>query len=360
MRKRWKILLGLGGAALVAALVPIAYVETSCTAPLPGLDATAVFRSRLAGPEGRRQESRTWLTYPEWYIVYSADSYGRYLAGGGRPSGFAYGRQISGFWSGLCAVNRASAPSGGAGDAKVMLYTIGLSFSAEMIVKAAYENTIGRLFEWLGGHRSADDAYNARIWQRYGAFMHETPWYRFPFGRAFTHLWSTESGGAPLRHWERRVALSLEYGVKAGYAALIGWASGAALGRDELTLRFVARAAPARLAAIDPRLRPVGRLGGGLTAVEAPRYAQFTELLRRLSAERIELVEIAGNDDIFVTLLAPDGYRAPPDMLTVLEAPLDDRPGWRRIGLTLKVPQLPGLIRGSRAGRAEIEHVYDY
>jgi len=360
VRKRWKILIGLGGAAFVAALVPIVYIETSCTAPLPGLDATAAFRSRLAGPEGRREEARTWLTYPEWYIVYSADSYGRYLAGGGRPSGFAYGRQISGFWSGLCAVNRASAPSGGAGDAKVMLYTIGLSFSAEMIVKAAYENSLGRLAEWIGGHRSADDAYNARIWQHYGAFMHETPWYRFPFGRAFTHLWSTESGGAGFRHWERRFALSLEYGVKAGYAALIGWASGATLGRDEPTLRFVARASPARLAAIDPRLRPVARLGGGLTAVEAPRYAQFTELLRRLSASGVALTEIAGNDDIFVTLLVPDGYRAPQGTTALLEAPLDDRPGWRRIGLSLKVPRLAGLIRESRAARAELEHVYDY
>ena len=44
---------------------------------------------------------------------------------------------------------------------------------------------------------------------------------------------------------------------------------------------------------------------GGLTVVEAPRYAQFTELLRKLSRARIELVEIAGNDEIFLTVLAP-------------------------------------------------------
>ena len=57
--------------------------------------------------------------------------------------------------------------------------------------------------------------------------MHETPWYEFPFGKAFNGLWSTTEPEHKLRHWERRLALSGEYGVKAGYAGLLGWASGA-------------------------------------------------------------------------------------------------------------------------------------
>ncbi|HKR23729.1 MAG TPA: hypothetical protein VJS15_00585, partial [Allosphingosinicella sp.] len=111
MKKRWKILLGLAGASLVAAVVPIVYVETACTAPLPGLDASAAFRSRLPDEEGRRPEAQTWLTYPEWSIVHSAETYGRYLAAGNRPSGFAHWRQVLAFWSGLCQVNRAAAAS---------------------------------------------------------------------------------------------------------------------------------------------------------------------------------------------------------------------------------------------------------
>ena len=360
MRKRWKIAIGLAGGALLAALVPIAYVETQCRAPLPGFDAGAPFRSRLPGAAGRRPETQTWLTYPEWSIVYSAETYGRYLAAGNRPSGFGHWRQIAGFWSGLCAVNRASAAAGGSGDYKVMLYTIGLSFSAEMIVKALYENTIGRLFEWIGGHRSEDDRYNAAVWRTYGAFMHETPWYRFPFGQALSGLWRTSGSGARLRHWERRFALSLEYGVKAGYAGLIGWASGATLGRDELTLRFVARAEPGALRAVDPRLRPVARLGGGFTAVEAPRYAQFSDLMNRLAATPLELSEIAGNDDIFVTLLLPAAVRAPAGPGRLFEIPLEDRPGWRRVGLSVKVVRLLPLLRATRAAGGELEHVYDY
>jgi hypothetical protein len=360
VKKRWKLLLGLGGVLLVAAATPIAYVETQCRSPLPGFDAGAPFRSRLPDAAGRRPEAQTWLTYPEWSIVYSAETYGRYLSAGNPPSGFGHWRQITSFWSGLCAVNRASAAEGGAGDYKVMLYTIGLSFSAEMMVKGVYENTIGRLFEWIGGHQSQDDVYNAFVWRTYGHFMHETPWYRFPFGQALSGLWRTSATGAGLRHWERRFALSLEYGVKAGYAGLIGWASGATLGRDEPSLRLVARAEPEAIAAVDPRLRPVARLGDGLVAVEAPRYEQLTMLLQRLSTTPIELIEIAGNDDIFVTLLIPAGAHAPAGAGTLFEIPLEDRPGWRRLGLSVKVARLLPLLRAARAAGGEIEHVYDY
>jgi len=360
VRKRWKILLGLGAAAFVAALTPILYVETQCRAPLPGFAAGAAFRSRLPDAAGRRAEAQTWLTYPEWSIVYSAETYGRYLSAGNPPSGFGHWRQIAGFWSGLCAVNRAAAAEGGSGDYKVMLYTIGLSFSAEMMVKGFYENSIGRLFEWIGGHRSQDDSYNAFVWRSYVAFMHETPWYRFPFGRVLSGEWRTASAGAPVRHWERRFALSLEYGVKALYAGLIGWASGATLGRDEPSLRFVARAEPDAIAAIDPQLRPVARLGDGLVAVEAPRYARFSTLLQRLSATPVEIVEIAGNDDIFVTLLVPASAHGPAGAFTLFEIPLEDRPGWRRLGLSVKVDRLLALLRAARTAGAELEHVYDY
>jgi hypothetical protein len=360
MKRRWKILLGLLGLTLIAALVPILYVETSCSAPPPGFEARRPYASFLPDARGRRAEARTWLTYPEWYIVYSADTFGRFLERE-PPSRFAYWRQIRGFWSGLCAVNRAGAGSDAAADAKVMLYTIGLSFSAEMLVKAAWENSIGRLSEAVSGWPSENDRYAARIQRGYGGFMHETPWYEYPFGTALSGLWGTSEPSYQVRHWERRLGLSLEYGGKALYAGAIGWLSGATLGRDERTLRFVARADPAALRAVDPRFQPVGNVGDGLIAVAAPRYAQFTELMLKLSRTPAALVEIAGNDDIFVTLLLRDrGPRLPAEAVPLIEVPLDDRPGWRRVGVTIGVDRLLPLIRAVRAAGGEVEHVYDY
>ena len=354
MKRRYKIPLIVAGLLTAIAAVPIVYVESACR----GSGATpAAFASRLQ-PIEHRAEARTWLTYPEWHIVYSAESLGAHLTAGRPPSAYAYWSDVRAFWRGACAVNRIAADRPGGGDAKVMIYTIGLSFSAEMAVKSLWESTVGRLLEATSGHTSADDRHAARVQRDYAAFMHQTPWYAFGFGEALSGLWRTSEPSQTARHWERRVALSLEYGVKAGYAKLIGWASGAALGRDELTLRFATPAPPATIAAIDPRLRPIRRSTDGLTIVEAPRYAVFSELLAKMAAARVPIAEIAGNDEIFLTALLPDRARLPGKPLFLM--PLGDRPGWRRVGITVQVANLPATIRGMAADGGTLEHVYDY
>lgn len=357
MKRRWKILLGAGGLLVALALVPIVTIETTCRAPIDGRE-TGGHAPILKDKAWQRDEARTWLTYPEWHIVYSAEDFGRFL-NKNPPSGYHYLRDIRGFWSSYCAMNQASAGRAGT-DARVMLYTIGLSYSGELMVKALYENTLGRLFEWIGGSNSADDRYAARVQQHYGAFMHETPWYEFPFGQAVSGLWRTNEPHAKARHWERRMALSAEYGVKAGYAKLIGWASGASLGRDERNLRLLVRGDAKALQAVDPRFHAVGKAANGLTLVEAPRYAQFTELLVKLSDTPVELVEVSGNDDILVTLLMPPRVQAPGPGAHLITTQLDDPPGWRRIGLSTKVPDLLGVIRLTRRSGGRVEHVYDY
>jgi hypothetical protein len=356
VKRRWKVLLGVGGAFTALAAAPILYIEFGCGGSAAEGPA---YRPLIRDADWRREEARTWLTYPEWHIVYSADSFGRFLEKN-PPSGYSYLRDIKGFWSGYCAVNKASAPSGGAdAGTRVMLYTIGLSFSAELLVKGLYENTLGRVSELIGGWDSADDRHATKVQKAYGAFMHVTPWYEFPFTKAFNGLWNTTEPDHKLRHWERRFALSGEYGVKAGYAALLGWASGASLGRDERTLRFVTSASPAMVRNVDVRLRPVGRTASG-TVVEAPRYAQFTDLLTKLSHGNAKLTEISGNDDVFLTALVRTKAKQLAGANQLMALPLADRPGWQRVGLSTKVPELLPLLRAIRSSGGSVEHVYDY
>ncbi len=354
MKRRYKVLLGAAGALALLAAAPIVYVETSCGASGP---APAPVPSRLAAGD-KRSEARTWLTYPEWHIVYSAESLGKHLMVGGKPSDYAYIRDVGAFWRSTCAVNRIAAARPEGDDAKVMIYTIGLSFTAEMAVKALWESTIGAFFEWASGHDSADDRHAALVQADYAAFMHQVPWYEFGFGEALAGLWQTSEPKRFARHWERRIALSMEYGVKAGYAKAIGAASGATLGRDELTLRFVTPAAPASIAALDPRLKPLRRTADGLTVVEAPRYAVFSELLGKMAAANVPLTDIAGNDEIFLTARIPDQARVPGD--PAFSMALGDRPGWRRVGVTLRVAELTVAMRAIGASGGTVEHVYDY
>jgi hypothetical protein len=358
LKKRWKLAIGLGGLLLAVVVVPIAYVETACRGPSDTVRPDGPYKRLLASGPGLRKEARTWLTYPEWHIVYSAESYGRFLKER-PPSAFPYFRHVGGFWSSYCALNKVTSASPGTGEAKVMIYTIGISYTIELGLKGLYEKTIGRLFEWTAGSASAGDAYSARVQQRYGAFMHETPWYEFPFGEALRGLWRTRGTGQYVRNGERRAALSVEYGVKAGYAGIIGWASNSTLGPDQRTLRMLLPAG-ADAAAVDPRIRVAGRIGGGPVVVEVPRYAQLTDILVRLAAAGIDPVEIAGNDDIFLTVLAPAAASPPPGAAVLLSIPLDDRAGWRRLGLSTKVVRLGPVLRAVQAGGGEIEHVYDY
>ena len=254
MKRRNKVLLGVVGVLVTLAATPILYVETRC-----GATGTVPPAAKsLLAPTERREEARTWLTYPEWHIVYSAESLGKHLTAGRKPSDYPYMRDVKAFWQTTCAVNRIAAARPGGGDAKVMIYTIGLSFAAEMAIKAAWEKTVGTFFEWTSGYTSADDRHAARVQSDYAAFMNQVPWYEYDFGKALSGLWATSEPRQLTRHWERRLALSMEYGVKAGYAKAIGAASGATLGRDELTLRFVTPAPPATIAAIDPRLNRSG------------------------------------------------------------------------------------------------------
>jgi hypothetical protein len=180
VKKRWKVAIGFGVAAALFVLVPITYIEAGCRG---GADDGAARPYRSLAGMGR-PEARTWLTYPEWHVVYAADALGAWLTAGKPPSGYPYLSDARAFWSSYCRLNRIVDGREGSGSARVMLHTIGVSFTAEMLVKSVYENTIGRLSESLGGWASPADRHAARVQQDYGSFMHEVPWYAYPFGKA--------------------------------------------------------------------------------------------------------------------------------------------------------------------------------
>src|SRR5262249_37336491 len=154
----------------------------------------------------------TYLTLPEWLIVYDTEEYAAFISRA-RPSGFPYLRSIVDFWrdySRVCAVSCSAFPFD-VGD-HVMIVVIGSSFAVENILKGLYENVVGRAFELVSGHDTEEDAFAARVAAEYGHFMHTVPWYEFPFGRKLVALWRETPlwGRHPLRKWERRIALSSE------------------------------------------------------------------------------------------------------------------------------------------------------
>jgi len=352
--RRWRLVATVLLTPLLALGLFVAAFQVACGGSASA--ASAPYEAVWAAPEDRRPEAQSWLTYPEWHIVYSAEGYAATLASS-RPSQYGYVADVAAFWRSYCAVNRATSGMPDRTTYKVTIYTIGVSYTAEMLLKAGYEWTLGWVFEWVGGYPSAADIESARVQADYGAFLHETPWYKYPFTDALGSLWDVEVDAHPLRHGERLVVLSAEYASKAAYGRLLGAVVGAT-GHDERTMRLVVRGDPTTIAAVDRRLTVRQDLGGGLVLVEAPRYEQFTDLVREMAASDLQLVEVAGNDDIFVTLL---GARpAVPPSSVLLFANDTPTPGVERIGLTVKVADLLEAIRAAEASGARLEHVYDY
>lgn len=105
MKRRWRLLLAVGSTLAAAVAIPVGTVELGCRAPIEGFDPHRPYQPLIGA---RRPEARTWLTYPKWHIVYSAESLARWLSTGGRPSGYDYGGDVAGFWRGLCQINRVA------------------------------------------------------------------------------------------------------------------------------------------------------------------------------------------------------------------------------------------------------------
>jgi hypothetical protein len=364
--RRWLRRGALALAALLVVLaVPVAWIEGRCTAPRdPGGGRAAPL---VDEPGYARRQSDSYLTFPEWDIVYAYDDLAAVLARGDE-SDFAYGRQIAGFWRSFCALNRVVTARDPTGlDTKVSLYTIGWSFTVELGIKGAYEQTVGRVFEWVRGPvKTAEDAFVHGDLAAYAAFLRQTPFYAYPFGARLRDFWrETPLAGAPIRSWprkvERRLEFTLEYGVKAIYGAIIGYASNTAFGAADLQIRSVVVGLTAGDAAADPRLTVERDLGNGRALVRTPRYQAFTEVLIGLARRGRDVAEIAGNDRILVTVLAHEGALPPLDGARPLfEQAIQSEPRRRRVGLDVRVAELAATIRALEGAGATVEHVFDY
>ena len=107
------------------------------------------------------------------------------------------------------------------------------------------------------------------------------------------------------RTWERGFALGAEYFVKIGYASLIQKALDASGDNEPRDIMFVVATLPPDVLAKEPRIKPIRTLTAEWQLVQTPRYKDFTEILRGLLDRDIGVAEIAGNREIFITVIAP-------------------------------------------------------
>jgi hypothetical protein len=319
-------------------------------------------RQAKAGVHGyARPEAATFFTLPEWLILYDAEEYAAHVTRA-RPSAFPYFRSIPRYWrydQGLCDTACGRYPFD-SGD-HLMLAIIGTSASVENLLKGLYESSIGRVTEWLATTDTAEDRHAAAVAADYARFMHAVPWYDYPFGRAFGRVWSETGlwGPHPLRKWERKFALSLEYGIKAVYGSIIRFGSKSVYGDEDEWIAARVESLPADAFA-DPRIRHITTLADGSSLVSIKRYEPFTAVVSALAGRGARFRDVAGNHRMVMTAIGLDApVFAVPDarVLFAIDQLTSDR---KRFVIEARLDAIGTVLGGLTRAGLTLEHLYDY
>lgn len=347
--KRFFKWLGLSLLALIVGLIaPVGYVELACRPAGQAASYTAMLPA-----EHHRAEGRTLLTYPEWHIVHAYDDYAQVIRSGD-PHDYRFLPSIGGFWTSLCSLSKASEPHGGfPAEFKQTIYTIGVSFTAELLAKALYEETIGRIATALRGNTRAPlDDLSAQQATQYSQFLRQVPWYRWDFATDAAAL--DDAATAVFRDRERRFALGIEYGVKAKYAQVIA-AAVANMEPDALRLRMIVSGLSATDLSAYEGVQVIDDRGSQGIEIDTPRYRALTELLFQMAQAGGEFVEIAGNDDILFSMTSDE-----PTFENALYSFERQGYGDTRHLVLLPVSKLAIALRGIDGRVNRLEHIHDY
>lgn len=333
--------------------------------------ALASAASWPAGPEPVEPESplrtpdQTFLTYPEWFLVFSPDEYATYLEDR-PPSGFPYGGHLGQLWSSYAAVSETISgryPFNGGYHA--MIVVIAGSTTVEYGIKGAYERTVGRTAEVLGGEvRTAEDELAADVAREYVDFIEVTPWYAFDFDERLRRLWSAPpamDGIATVRSLERRYALTTEYALKAVYARVIaaGTAASYEAASPNTQVTFETSCNTEAIEGLE-----VLQEESGVVTATVPRYRAFSVAAAALAEAGCTFGTIAGNDgEILLSVMADPDWSplSLPKTRTLFVQPLLTEPTQARFAVVTTVPELSGVLRALAGDDdARVEHVFDY
>jgi hypothetical protein len=315
-------------------------------------------------PDYARQEDKTYLTLPEWYIVYSTDEYAAFLKDQ-RAGEFPHFKAVGQYWRSYleaCRVIAGRYPFNS--DSQFTLGFIGISFTAENMLKGAYEGTLGRVTEWISSDTPTDEEiYAAQVAKEYGGFMHETPWYFFPFKEKVRGLWAETSlwGPDPLRKWERKFALTLEYAGKSLFAGFTNFGAQATYGGADIE-KIYAVTTGVTDDMLNENLERIEKIDEQRQLVYITRFEYFSDTVPGLLERGVRLIEIAGNDEMLFTLLgAPEAEYSFEHGDYLFDLPILTQPGLTRAAIKVRVADIHLFLQELK-GRSDVrfEHMYDY
>jgi hypothetical protein len=367
-RRVLPFVLVLGGAFVL--FVAVFWLKCAFVKPsVGGLPISAKQTEELASAiaeKNRRPLEDSYFSYPEWYIVWSYEERAQFLPKN-LPSGFPYFASIGQYWRSYCFICgiTQSRHQFNFGD-HLSSFVLGGSFALEYSIRGAYEQTIGRASEWTSSHELVEeDAYAARVAREYADFVYIRPFYEFHFAHALKQLWKETPlwGKHPIRKWERKFILSIDYGLEAVYAETLQAASHITYGVESADTYAVIENATDSLFQEFPHITKIREVGPQSYVAIIPRYQEFTDVSLQLAKHGVRFAQIAGNDEIMLTVVTPKNwtYDLPAEEGSVLFTEnFLTQPDVKRIALECPVPALHSVLKDFSARGVKIEHIYDY
>ena len=100
-------------------------------------------------------------------------------------------------------------------------------------------------------------------------------------------------------------------------------------------------------------------LGDGNLLIGVPRYEPFTAAVPALVERGVAFVEIAGNDRLLMTLIAPSDWDEAQEWAAVIhEWPILTEPDQKRVAVEVAVGRLDDVL--PMLDGIQIDHLYDY
>ncbi len=312
----------------------------------------------------RRSGDQSFLTYPEWFLVFSPAEQAAYFKKATATS-FPYEAHVEQFWESYAALAQEIAPYFPYNkEYHTMIKVIGYSTMVEYRGKLLYEATIGRLTQLIPSKMTAEDRFYGDFTQRYVDFIQKEPWYLYPFLKELKRLWF----GTSILEWnlirkvERRIFISVELLFKALYGWLLGLGTKSAYGVEIPVTAVLVDQLPEGIQERLPELSVLEQLSDEAVLLSLPRYAAFTPSISALVQEGVQIKEIAGNStSILLSIVVKKDWQVPLNQAKVIfKQTIATDSNKQRLALAVLVPNLAAVMLELEKEEVAIEHIFDY
>ena len=327
-----------------------------------------------------RGEEQTFLTVPEWYLVFNPKEYADHLQGGNNPSDFPFFASIQEYWALYDRVTVVADANDYPKNRQylTMLWVIGTSTSFEYVIKGLYENTVGRFTRWTAsGENTPEDLLIQQAHRAYSDLIFSEAWYEFDFASWLRSIWFDSGffGRGIVRKIERKLFFTAEFGIKTVYAKLIEWAAESTYGETDRLIyltaiessspeidKAISRSDRAVAAPVSlPEQATIIASEGGEHLIAVPRWGGFTDTVPKLAKAGYDFRDISGNQRIVISLIVNEDAPVaglPATQLFISEVVSNE--SLKRMVMVVKVAELGQFLRDVDREKLLLEHIYDY